>query len=223
MRNKETYIVVIDGPAASGKSTTARLVAKKLGWLYLDTGAMYRAMAVKTVRNGIRLDDAEAIAHLAEHTQIRLEPNLDNIRVFVDGEEVTDAIRTPEIDKAVGPVCEVPKVREILVAQQRQIGSSTRLVAEGRDMGTIVFPNADLKVFMVASIKARAIRRQKDQEKRGIHLTLEEIEADIERRDARDSQRENSPLKQAEDAVILDTSELSIEEQVDWIIQRIKN
>ena len=184
---------------------------------------MYRAMAVKTVQQGISLDDQTSIAQIAEKTTITLEPNEKGIRVFVDQYEVTDAIRTPEIDKAVGPVCEVPRVREILVEQQRQLGSNTKIVAEGRDMGTVVFPNANLKVFMIASIEARAKRRLKDQEARGNALSLKDIMDDIERRDKRDSERAHSPLKQAEDAIALDTSDMTIDEQVGWIIDKIKN
>jgi cytidylate kinase len=214
-------IVTLDGPAASGKSTTARLVAKKMNWLYLDTGAMYRAMAVKALDKGIPLDDPEHIGAIAERTKMTLKSSEQGTRVFLDGEEVTHRIRTPEVDRAVGPVCEVPKVREVLVALQREIGEQGSLVAEGRDMGTVVFPNADLKFYVVASIEARAQRRQKDMERQGITVSLEELSREIERRDKRDSGRAASPLKPAEDAELLDTSDMTIDEQVERIVQKI--
>ena len=221
MKSSKNIIVTIDGPAASGKSTTARLVAEKKGWLYLDTGAMYRAMSVKAVQNGLSLEDQESIARMADETIIDLKTSDQGARVFVDENEVTDLIRTPEIDKAVGPVCEVPRVREILVSLQRQIGEKGSLVAEGRDMGTVVFPNAQVKYYMVASIQSRAERRQKDLEKQGIHMDVRKLAEEIERRDQRDQSRVNSPLKPANDAIQLDTSQLSINEQVEIVLKRI--
>lgn len=219
----QNFVVVIDGPAASGKSTTAKKVAQQLGWIYLDTGAMYRAMAVKTVQKGIALDDTQSISEIAESVQLNLEVEKDGNHVFVDGEDVTHLIRTPEIDKAVGPVCEVPKIREVMVAQQRKIAEGHCIVAEGRDMGTVVFPNADLKYYMEASIKARAERRLKDMKARSVDITLEELEADIERRDKRDSSRAHSPLKPADDAIHLDTTLLTIDEQSKLILVDIEN
>lgn len=222
MTPKENQLIVtIDGPAASGKSTTARLVAERKGWLYLDTGAMYRAMAVKALRNGLSLNDADAIARMADVTPIDLEFDPRGTRVYVDGKDVTPEIRTPEVDRAVGPVCEVNRVREILVSRQRQIGGKGSLVAEGRDMGTVVFPDADLKYYMIASIRSRAERRQKDLEQQGIHLSIDTLTKEIERRDRRDQSRANSPLKPAEDAIQLDTSQLTIEEQVKAVLKRI--
>lgn len=220
-KNGKYIIVTLDGPAASGKSTTARLVAKKMGWLYLDTGAMYRAMAVKTVRNGIALDDPSAIAEIARGSEVRLEPTDEKTRVFIDGDEVTEAIRTPEIDKAVGPVCEVPLVREMMVDLQRKISEGANLVAEGRDMGTVVFPDAPLKFYMIASIEARAKRRLEDLKQKGIEIPLAQLMEDIRKRDERDSGRSHSPLKPADDAIELDTSDLSIDEQVQLIIDHI--
>lgn len=214
-------VVVIDGPAASGKSTTARKVAEKLGWFYLDTGAMYRAVTVKVLRNGIPLDDSKAIAETAEKMKIQLKPCKEGLKIEVDDEDVTSAIRTPEVDRAVGPVCEVAKVREILVRKQQEIGASGHVIAEGRDMGTVVFPNADLKFYMIASVDERAKRRQKDLKKQGIEISLKEIKSEIQRRDQRDSTRSNSPLMQAEDALQIDTTKLKIDEQANRIIDRI--
>lgn len=215
-------IITLDGPAASGKSTTARLVAKELGFLYLDTGAMYRAMAVKVLENGIPLDDSETIADMATHTTMELGSSETGTRVTMDGQEVTGKLRSPEVDRAVGPVCEVPQVRTILVDLQREIGKKDNLVAEGRDMGTVVFPNADFKFYVVASIEARAQRRQRDMAAQGISVSVEELAREIERRDERDSTRTHSPLRQADDALLLDTSLLSIEEQVQTIVDKVK-
>jgi cytidylate kinase len=219
--NGKSMVVVIDGPAASGKSTTARKVAEKLGWFYLDTGAMYRAVTVKVLQNRIPLDDSKAIAETVEKMKIQLKPGRKGLKIEVDDKDVTSEIRTPEVDWAVGPVCEVAKVREILVRKQQEIGASGHVIAEGRDMGTVVFPNADLKFYMIASVDERAKRRKKDLEKQGIEISLKEIKSEIQRRDQRDSTRSNSPLMQAEDAVRIDTTKLKIDEQVDRIIDRI--
>lgn len=219
--NGNSMVVVIDGPAASGKSTTARKVAEKLGWFYLDTGAMYRAVTVKVLRERIPLDDSKAIARAAEKMKIRLQPSREGLKIFVDDKDVSSEIRTPEVDQAVGPVCEVGKVREILVRKQQEIGASGHVIAEGRDMGTVVFPNADLKFYMTASVEERAKRRKKDLEKQGFEISFEAIKSEILRRDERDSTRSNSPLKQAEDAVQIDTTGMKIEDQVNRIIDRI--
>lgn len=218
----KNIVVALDGPAASGKSTTARMLARKLGWLYLDTGAMYRAMTVKVLREKIPLDDPSAIGAMAEKTDVDLVPKSNGTQVFLDGQDVTEAIRTPEVDKAIGPVCEVPKVRQILVEHQRRLAEGRNVVAEGRDMGTVVFPDADYKFYVTASIGERASRRKKDLEKQGIDIPIDELKRDIERRDFRDSSRSNSPLAQTDDSVLLDTSGLSPEEQVRFILKRMK-
>ncbi|MFH1940584.1 MAG: (d)CMP kinase [bacterium] len=220
--NKDSFIITIDGPAASGKSTTARMVAQRLGWLYLDTGAMYRAMTVKVLRDGIPLGDEDAIGCLAGRTKIELVLSSEGTRVFADGDDVTSDIRSPAVDRAVGPVCEVPHVREEMVALQRSLGNSGNVVAEGRDMGTVVFPDANLKFFMVASIHERAIRRQRDMTGQGLKVPLEQLKEEIERRDRRDSSRENSPLLKAEDAILIDTTAMDVQEQVDFVIDHIR-
>ncbi|MCK5149078.1 (d)CMP kinase [bacterium] len=214
--------MVIDGPAASGKSTTARRAAKELAWLYMDTGAMYRAITVKVLRLDIGLDDKDTIATLAENIDIKLEPVEDGVRVYLDGDEISEEIRTPEVDKAVGPICEIARVRECMVDLQRQLGSAGNVVAEGRDMGTIVFPDAPLKFYMNASIEARAERRRIDQEKKGIKVDLEALKADIAARDYRDSNREHSPLMAAEGAIHVDTTDLTIEAQVAFIVGQVR-
>jgi cytidylate kinase len=215
-------IVTIDGPAASGKSTTARLVAKELGWLYLDTGAMYRALTVKVLREKVRLKDTQKIAQLAETTVIDLVPSEDGIKVLLDGEEVTSDIRHPDVDRAVGPVCEIPRIRDIMVSIQRRMSENREVIAEGRDMGTVVFPDAELKFYVVASLDERTRRRQRDLTAQGIHLSQKRIKGDIEKRDHRDSSREMSPLRMAEDAILLNTTEMDIGAQVQFVVDKIK-
>jgi cytidylate kinase len=211
-------IVAIDGPAASGKSTVARAIATELGMAYLDTGAMYRAIAVEAVRRGIALDDAAALTHLALEAHIHFGHERGTglaTHVEVDGCDVTSAIRTPEADKAVSPVSAVPGVRAAMVEQQRRISARGHdIVLEGRDIGSVVFPHAELKIFLTASAAERARRRTIDMERRGAGMTYEEVLADIHRRDTYDSSRSASPLVKATDATELDTTGMSIAEVV---------
>ncbi len=215
-------VIAIDGPAGSGKSTTARLLAQRLGYVYLDTGAMYRAFTLKVLRKGLDIHDEEALARLARETEIRLEPSPQGVSVFLDGEDVTDKIRTPQIDRAISVVSQVKGVRERMVDLQREMGRQGGIVAEGRDIGTVVFPNADVKVFLVASPEARAERRLKDLKAQGIRLSKAEVLADILRRDKLDSTRAVSPLRKADDAFELDTSSLTIREQVEKILEWVE-
>ncbi len=221
-QKKDNFILTIDGPAGSGKSTTARKVANKMNWLLLDTGAMYRAMALKILKNNIALDDTPSIEKIADATEINIKQSKKGMKIFLDKKDVSNKIRTPEIDRAVGPVCEVPHVREVLVTLQRKIGGKGNIVAEGRDMGTVVFPYADLKIYLIASLKNRAERRLKDMKRMGLNITKEELIKDIIERDQRDSNRIHSPLKKAEDSIELDTTNLNIEQQVDFVITKIK-
>lgn len=222
-------IIAIDGPAGSGKSTVAKLVAEKLDFAYLDTGAMYRAVAWRALEKGIALDDDAALTQIALDEPISFGYNQGEplpSRVFIGGEEVTKEIRTPQTDVAVSPVSAVPAVRVALVAQQQRIGATQDTVMEGRDIGTAVFPNAELKVFLTASPEVRAERRFIQNAERfdagAEGQSKEEILASIIRRDAYDSEREASPLKAADDALVLDTSDMSIEQVVDWIANRAK-
>jgi CMP/dCMP kinase len=196
--------------------------AERLGWLYLDTGAMYRAVALKVLRLSIPLTDAGSISRAAAEAVILLRPSPRGLTVLLDGVDVTSDIRTPEVDRAVGPVCEIPAVREVLVPQQRQFAEKGNLITDGRDQGTVVFPDADLKFYVTASLEERAKRRKKDQEDKGFSVSLEDLARDIEERDGRDSRREHSPLRRADDAVVLDTTGMTIEEQVDRICGAIR-
>ena len=214
-------IIAIDGPSGAGKSSVSKLVAIELGFSCLDTGAMYRSIAWQAVHDGVALDDAEALGEIARTYDIEFthEPgNPSPIGVAIGGNDVTLAIRTAEIDRAVSPVSAVPAVREALVAQQQRIGHAGDYVVEGRDIGTVVFPDAEVKVFLTASDEARARRRVLQNEQRGVGSTdFEEVLADIIRRDKYDSSRAASPLKAADDAVIVDSSDMTIEEVVEAI------
>lgn len=218
-------IIAIDGPAASGKSTVAKALARRLGARHLDTGAMYRAVAWLALESGVPLDDAEGIAELARVNPIEFEyaegASLATA-VCIAGREVTAAIRTPEVDAAVSPVAAVPAVREALVDQQRRLASAHDTVVEGRDIGTVVFPHAEVKLFLTASAEERARRRRIDLAAQGLDVEQDEVQARIERRDRYDSTREASPLEVAADAETLDTTGMSVEQVVDAIEQRVE-
>ncbi|MDZ7288518.1 MAG: (d)CMP kinase [candidate division KSB1 bacterium] len=215
-------IIAIDGPAGSGKSTTARLLAKRLGYTYLDTGAFYRALTLKALDEGVLPEDTAAIVKLAEKIKIELQPEEDKNRVLLDGCDVTKAIRAPRVTEAIAPISENPAVREIMVEKQRAFGRNGGVVVEGRDIGTVVFPDADLKIFMQASLEERARRRQEELAVMGIVRDLETLKKEIARRDHNDSRRKVAPLSRAADAIVLDTTSLTIEQQVEFIVQALK-
>jgi cytidylate kinase len=211
-------VIAIDGPAASGKSTTSKLTAKRLGYLHVDTGAMYRAMTLKIIQSGIDVSDTIRISKIARKTAIRLEDFDDELRIFLDDRDVTKNIRSQAVTKNVSAVSALKDVREVMVREQRQMGKNGGIVLEGRDIGTVVFPDADVKIFMVAHVEERARRRAKELEKQGIKVPIEQLVNEIIERDQKDSQRDISPLRKADDAHVLDTSDLTIEEQVDFIV-----
>lgn len=217
-------IIAIDGPAGSGKSSTAKLVGSKMNFLYIDTGAMYRAMALKAFLSEISYDDRENILKILPNTEIvqDIDRKTGETRTFLDGKDVSFNIRTPEISKGVTSVCEIDEVRSKLVELQREMGRKGNVILDGRDIGTVVFPDADLKFFMVADVDVRAKRRLEELEQKGIKSTFDEVKQDIERRDLRDSSRSNSPLKPAEDSILIDTTKMTIEEQSEFIIGMIK-
>lgn len=219
-------IIAIDGPSGAGKSTVAKAVAKVLGFSCLDTGAMYRAIAWQAIQEGVDLHDDAALGTLAREREITFGHVAGDPvpkQVFIEGVDVTDAIRTSEIDKAVSPVSAAPSVREALVDQQRRIGSKGDYVVEGRDIGTVVFPNAEVKVFLTASDEERAHRRVRQNVDKAIgSFDYEEVLTDIRRRDDYDSSRATSPLKPADDAVILDTTDCFIEDVITKICDMAK-
>lgn len=223
MPHPEKHLVIaIDGPAGSGKSSTAKLVAQRLGILHLDTGAMYRAVTLKCLRRGIPHGDHGAIAELVSNIGISFTGAPAAMRVLMDGEDVTSAIRSDEVTKNVSDYCTVPAVRKVLVDLQRKIGKGGPLVCEGRDIGTVVFPKARLKFFMVASDEERARRRQKDFAAMGIKKSLDELVDEIRARDHKDSSRENSPLCKADDAEEIDTTNMTLDQQVKYIVDKAR-
>jgi len=219
-------IIALDGPSGAGKSTIAKSIARKLGMSCLDTGAMYRSIAWWALEHGIALDDADALGAVARQKDISFEVEPGDPspkKVLIDGIDVTSQIRTGEIDRSVSIVSSHVPVREALVEQQRRIGNAGDYVVEGRDIGTTVFPNAAVKVFMTASAEERARRRVRQNEKHGVgNVEYEQVLADIMRRDELDSSRDTSPLRPADDAVILDTSDLSIDEVVERICSLVQ-
>lgn len=209
-------LIAIDGPSGVGKSTTAKRVATRLGWQYLDTGAMYRAAALAVRRAGIELSDRGALEHLLASLDLAQEQG----RMFLAGEDVSEAIRSPEVTLLVTPVSADARVRELLVDQQRRIGASGRWVVDGRDIGTVVFTGACCKIFLTASPEARAQRRFLELQAKGQTPDFEAVLADLQRRDSADSTRAASPLRKADDATELDSSILNIDQVVEWIVQR---
>ncbi|HJH33693.1 (d)CMP kinase [Ligilactobacillus aviarius] len=213
--------VAIDGPASAGKSTVAKIVAKKLHFIYCDTGAMYRSVTFAALKNHVKLDDDQALKELLKTIEIRFVPAEPEQRVFVNDEEVTQAIRTPEITNNVSLVSAQPSVRAELTKRQQEIAEAGGIVMDGRDIGTTVLPNAEVKIFLVASVHERAVRRFKENQTKGIDTPLDVLEKEIEERDYKDSHREISPLTQAKDAVLVDTTSLTIDQVVDKILEII--
>lgn len=213
-------IIAIDGPSGAGKGTVARAVAQRLGYRHLDTGAMYRAVAWKALQDGLALDNEDAIAALAGGAALDVGP--DSVRI--DGRDVTLAIRTPQIDRAAAMTARLPKVRAVLVARQQREGERGGIVVEGRDIGTVVFPDADVKIYLDASSEERARRRAADPAHGvGRQAALAEVESELKARDHSDSTRTTSPLAVAKDAVHLDTTGLSIDEAVDKVMAMVQS
>jgi CMP/dCMP kinase len=212
-------IIAIDGPVGSGKSTVARGVAELLGYAYLDSGAMYRALALKAIRRGVSLSDATALENLARETHIDLERGAAGQKVSLDGEDVTLAIRTSEVSQAASRVALIPGVRQVLVNEQRRAGSRGAVVMEGRDIGTVVFPHAELKIFLDASVEMRAERRWREHQQKGDALTLAQVVDEVRERDLRDRSRAASPLARAKDAVLVDNTAMDAVETARLIAQ----
>lgn len=207
--------IAIDGPSAAGKSTIADVLAKKLGYTHLDTGAMYRSVAYKAIKNGIGVEDEDAVVEMIEKMDLQMNPDG---TIILDGEDITGKIRTTEISMGASNVSKLKNVRKALVKMQQKISANGGYILDGRDIGTVVLTDAPIKLFMVASAKARADRRVKqDLEERGIVDDYDAILEEIEKRDYQDSHRENSPLRKADDAIEIDTSDLTLEESIETI------
>lgn len=215
-------VIAIDGPAGAGKSTVAKAIAQALNYTYVDTGAMYRALALAVLEAGIRLDDAEAVTELAQRVRIELEPTPNGNRVLLDGADVTEKIRTPEVGAAASPVAAHAGVRQRLVEKQRAMARRGGIVMDGRDIGTVVLPNADVKLFLTASAAERARRRWLELQAAGHTQSLEEIQRSIEERDRRDASRAVSPLRKADDAIEIDTTKKSLEDVVRLVLDIVR-
>ncbi|MGB8455381.1 MAG: (d)CMP kinase [Anaerocolumna sp.] len=218
----KNYNIAIDGPAGAGKSTIAKSVAKKLGYIYVDTGAMYRAMGLYMLKQNILIDDEVAVSKACNQVVITIEYIDREQQVVLNGENVTGLIRTEEAGKLASAVARYNQVRTKMVELQKKLAAISNVIMDGRDIGTVVLPNADLKIYLTASSEERALRRWKELQSKGISNDINEIEEDIIKRDHQDMNREISPLRQAEDAVLIDSSDLTIDEVIDKIILLFK-
>ncbi|MDD6442706.1 MAG: (d)CMP kinase [bacterium] len=216
------YNIAIDGPAGAGKSTIAKLVAKKKGYIYVDTGAMYRGLAIHFLKKGISADDVAAIEAACDDADVTIGYENGMQQVYLNGENITALLRNEDVGTMASRTSGIPKVRATLMDLQQTMARTKDVVMDGRDIGTVVLPNADVKVYLTASVECRAKRRYLELQEKGVECNLEEIAKDIEERDYRDMHRETSPLRQAEDAVLVDSSDMTIEEVADAIIELCK-
>lgn len=214
--------IAIDGPAGAGKSSIAKILAKRMGYIYVDTGALYRAVGYFVVSRNISTTDADAVVACLDLVDVQMRYVDGQQRVFTNGEDVTDKIRTPEISMAASNVSAIPKVREFLFDLQQDIAKNNNVVMDGRDIGTVVLPNADVKIFLTASPEERAKRRYKELIEKGQNAVFEDVLADVITRDHNDSTRATAPLKQADDAVLVDTSDLDFEQSVETLYKIAK-
>ncbi|MEQ6358650.1 (d)CMP kinase [Thermoanaerobacter thermohydrosulfuricus] len=213
-----TVKIAIDGPAGAGKSTVAKKIAKLLNYTYIDTGAMYRAITYKAIQQGVNLIEENKIADIVQSADIILEGE----KIFLDGKDISEEIRKPEVSEKVSLVSKIPKVREILVQKQRKIAEGKNVVMDGRDIGTVVLPDAQFKFFLTASLEERAKRRYRELKTKNVNVSYYEVLKEIENRDTIDSQRDTSPLKIAEDSIVIDTTYLSEEEVLEKLYNIIK-
>ena len=216
---RNNFIIAIDGFSSCGKSTVAKAIAKKLNFVFVDSGSMYRAVTLYFLRNAINLTDTEAIKAALEDIHIDFIPNTEKTQILLNGEDISDEIRQMEVSEMVSEVSAIKEVRHAMVAQQQKLGARRNIVMDGRDIGTTVFPDADLKIFMTADPMVRANRRYAELTAKGEEVTLQEIVENLAHRDHIDSTREESPLRQAEDAIVLDNSNLSQDEQLDFVLE----
>ena len=215
-------IIAIDGPSGAGKSTLGRMLARALGYLYIDTGAMYRAVALAVIESKVSLADKQAIAAIAERASIKLEGDPDSLRVSLENRDVSEDIRTEEVSHAASVISTIPEVRRTLVERQRKLGSRGGVVLDGRDISTVVFPDADIKFYLTARPTERAARRYNEDRLRERDTTFEETLTDINTRDERDSTRADSPLAIGENSIVIDSTELSIEEVFERMMAAIQ-
>lgn len=215
--------IAIDGPAGAGKSTISKFVASEMGYLYIDTGAMYRAIGYKALENNINLDESEKIDAMAKESEIELKITDHGQSIYLDGKDVTGKIRTPEVSMAASKVSAIGGVRRTLVELQRKIAGSNNVIMDGRDIGTVVLPDAEIKIFLTASAEDRAMRRYLELKEKGMETSYQAVLEDMQKRDYQDSHRAESPLKAADDATVIDTSGQTLGESVQLIVDFIKS
>ena len=216
-----SYVVAIDGPAGTGKGTVTKIVAEKLNLIYIDTGAMYRAVCLKALKNNIKPEEIEKLTKMLENISIKLNRENGKQQVLLEGEDITDKIRTPIVDKNVPKYAAIKQVREKMTPLQRELKSEGNIIMEGRDIGTVVFPDADVKIYLDATVEERANRRYKQNIEKGVDCTYEEVLKSMKERHLLDTTRKIAPLKQEEDAVYVDTTNLTIEEVTEKVIEVI--
>ncbi len=215
-------VIAIDGPSGSGKSTVGKALARRLGYLYIDSGAVYRAVALKALETSTHLDDAAAVARLALESTIKLQGDPDHLRVFLDGRDVTAEIRLPDASHASSVVATIPEVRLAVVDALREMSRGAGVVMDGRDIGTTVFPDAHLKLFLDASLDERARRRGEEERERGREVTVEQIKTELQERDRRDRERAATPLVKADDAIFIDTSDMPLERVIERVLEIVR-
>lgn len=221
MEQNKLIRVAIDGPAAAGKSTVAKQLAEKLSFVYIDTGAMYRALTLQCLQSNVKLDDEKAIVSLLSDTTIELKQNSQGQSVFLNGKNVTEQIRQNDISRNVSYIAKLASVRDEMVQRQRKLAEDVNVIMDGRDIGTNVIPDAEVKIYLLASVEERAQRRYEENVKNNISTNLEKLKAEIAARDRRDMEREYAPLKRAADAIVIDTTSLTIDEVVTEILSYV--
>ncbi len=222
LNTKSVFVIAIDGPSGAGKGTLSQLVAKHFGYHLLDSGALYRLVALSALNQGVDLQDEQAIADIARQLQVKFDIAGNTTRIVLDGDDVTDAIRHENVSMSASLIAAYPMVRSALLQRQKDFAQAPGLVADGRDMGTTVFPEAQVKIFLTASAEARAERRFKQLHEKGVEVNMAELVSDIKARDDRDTQRATSPLKPADDALVLDSTSLTIDQVLSAILAQVR-
>jgi cytidylate kinase len=219
----QNIVIAIDGPSGVGKSTLGKEISRRLGYLYIDSGAVYRAVGLKALESEIALEDHRAIAESAKQSEIKLEGDPDHLKIFLDGRDVTRDIRTPEASRASSIVAAIAEVREIVVDKLRAMAEADNVVMDGRDVGTKIFPHAQIKIFLEASNEVRSQRRWKEERERGRDISFDQISIELEERDKRDRERAATPLVKADDAILIDTSELKLEGVIERVLEIVNS